>query len=116
MTLNDYAEKTHAANQQWWHDMYTGELLQRNFGEMIALCHSELSEALEGNRKGLLDDHLPHRRMEEVEFVDCLIRMFDIAGARGYDLEGAYREKMEYNANREDHKLEHRKQEGGKKY
>jgi len=59
--------------------------------------HSELSEAMEGERKDLMDDKLPHRRMAEVELADTLIRIFDYAGAYGYDLQGAYREKMAYN-------------------
>jgi NTP pyrophosphatase (non-canonical NTP hydrolase) len=83
---------------------------------LIALCHSELSEALEGHRKNLPDDKLPHRLMVEVELVDCLIRIFDLAGAHGYDLDGAYREKMRYNAQREDHKHENRLLPGGKRY
>lgn len=60
--------------------------------------HSELSEAMEGERKGLMDDKLPHRRMAEVELADTLIRIFDYAGGFGYDLQGAYEEKMAYNA------------------
>ena len=59
-TLNDYARECHEANQKWWHDLHTGERLNRNFGELIALVHSELSEALEGHRKDLMDDKLPH--------------------------------------------------------
>ena len=77
INLNDYAEDCHKANLKWWEDPRTGEPIQRNFGELIALCHSELSEALEGHRKGLKDDKLPHRDMVEVELVDCLIRIFD---------------------------------------
>ncbi len=34
----------------------------------------------------------------EVELADTLIRIFDYAGGFGYDLQGAYREKMAYNA------------------
>lgn len=114
--LNDYAAHSHAANLKWWQNPTTGEPIARNFGELIALCHSELSEALEGNRKSLMDDKLPHRRMDEVELVDCLIRIFDLAGALGMDLEGAYREKTAYNANRADHKHENRVKPGGKAY
>jgi plasmid maintenance system antidote protein VapI len=116
MTLNDYCKEVHAANQKWWHDINTGEKLQRNFGELIALVHSELSEALEGHRKNLIDDKLPHRPMVEVELADAIIRIFDICEGLGYDLEGAYREKMAYNAVRADHKIENRLKENGKKY
>ncbi len=116
MTLNHYANECHQANMKWWQDPKTGEDIQRNFGELIALCHSELSEALEGNRKGLMDDKLPHRRMEAVELVDCLIRIFDLGGAYRYDLEAIYREKTAYNATRRDHTHEARLEKGGKAY
>ena len=86
------------------------------FGELIALCHSELSEALEGHRKNLQDDKLPNRKMAEVELVDCLIRIFDIGGGLRMDLEGAYREKMAFNATRADHKPGNRVLPGGKAY
>ena len=80
------------------------------------LVVSEIAEAMEGERKGLKDDKLPHRPMAEVELVDALIRIFDYAGEHGYDLEGAYREKMNYNHARADHKPEHRLREGGKRW
>ena len=116
MDLNDYATQTHAANKKWWTDIDTGEVITRNVGELLMLCTSELSEAMEGHRKNLNDDKLPHRKMFEVELTDCLIRIFDIGGGMGLDLEGAYREKMAFNAQREDHKIESRKTAHGKKY
>jgi NTP pyrophosphatase (non-canonical NTP hydrolase) len=78
--------------------------------------HSELSEALEGVRKGLKDDKLPHRSMEEVELVDCIIRILDYAGGFNLDLQGAFDEKMAYNAKRKDHTHEARLADGGKKF
>ncbi len=114
--LNEYAAEAHAANAKWWQDIHTGQRLDRNKGELLCLIHSEISEAMEGERKNLMDDKLPHRRMAEVELVDALIRIFDYAGAFGYDLQGAYAEKMAYNASRQDHKPEVRAQEGGKKW
>lgn len=116
MNLNDLAATCHQAALRWWQDPVTGHRLERNKGEMIALMHSELSETLEGERKGSMDSHLPHRKSAEVELVDVLIRLFDYAGAYGYDLEGAFWEKMKYNAQRADHKPENRIKEGGKKF
>lgn len=116
MTLNDYAAECREANKAWWIDLETGLGKSRNVGELLMLCVSELSEAMEGHRKGLADDKLPHRQMFEVELADALIRIFDLAGALGLDIQGAYIEKMAFNAQREDHKIEARKSLGGKKY
>jgi len=116
MNLNDYAYNTHNANKKWWQDIETGKPIYRNRGELLMLIVSEIAETMEGERKGLMDDHLPHRRMAEVELADALIRIFDYAGGFGYDIEGAYEEKMAYNANRADHKHENRAKEGGKKW
>ena len=115
-TLNDYATECHSANVKWWTNLDTGLPLDRNRGEMLMLMVSEISEAMEGERKGLMDDHLPHRRMAEVELADALIRIFDYAAAFGYDLEAAYQEKMAYNAIRHDHSPEGRRQTNGKKW
>ena len=99
----------------WYNDLITGEPKKRNFGEVIALMHSELSEALEGWRKGLSDHHLPHRSNVEVELADCVIRILDTAYAEGYDIGSALREKFAYNQVRSDHKIENRQADGGKK-
>ena len=100
-----------------WHtDIKTGELKDRNRAEMLCLIHSEISEAMEGERKGLMDDHLPNRPMAEVELADAIIRICDYAGRWGYDLGGAVIEKLEYNSNRADHKIENRIKDGGKKF
>jgi NTP pyrophosphatase (non-canonical NTP hydrolase) len=86
------------------------------FSSKLCLIHSEISEAMEGDRKALMDDHLPHRPMREVELADALIRVFDLAGAYGLDVAGALVEKMAYNATRHDHKPEVRAAVGGKTY
>ena len=99
----------------WYTDLETGLPKQRNFGEVIALMHSELSEALEGWRKGLHDDHLPSRKSVEVELADCIIRILDTAEAENLDIGGALREKFAYNQHRADHKIENRKADGGKR-
>jgi len=153
------------------------------------LVITEIAEATEGARKDLMDDHLPHRKMEEVELADTLIRVLDlgewaafkyvgstsfedlqdevianldhpaglhfilsahavgfgylflkaskfrddarlndeiyscmidaiiiIANIRQYDLFTALDEKLAYNRRRNDHKLEVREAEGGKKF
>jgi len=114
--LNLLAERVHKANAKWWVDLDTNAPIQRNVGELLMLAVSELSEALEGHRKNLQDDKLPHRKMFEVEIADCVIRLLDIAGGLGLDLGGAFEEKMQYNAVRADHQIEARKSANGKKY
>lgn len=79
--LNAAAARVHVANQKWWVNPHTGERIERNPFEILALVHSELSEALEGERKSKMDDHLPHRPMAEVEMADTMIRLLDCAGA-----------------------------------
>lgn len=103
----------------WHHDPVTGEYLSPDDGwgaKQVNLIHSEISEAVEGRRKGLMDDHLPHRKMEEVEMADAIIRILHLAGRFEYDLAGAIEEKLQYNAKRADHKPENRAAEGGKKF
>jgi hypothetical protein len=109
--LRSIQSKLHGqARDMGWHDK------PREIGTLIALCHSELSEALEGARKDLPDDHLSHRKMVEVELGDCIIRILDLAGREGYDIAGAIAEKHAYNAHRADHKRENRAADGGKKF
>lgn len=114
--INTLAHDVHKANEKWWVELNTGERLNRNVGEMLCLVHSEISEAMEGHRKGLQDTHLTDRPMIEVELADAVIRIFDIAAGLGLDLGGAYTAKMAYNASRKDHKREARLADGGKKY
>ena len=107
-----------ASESGWWNDLETGADLRETFNvpEKLMLIVSEVSEAMEGHRKGLMDDKLPHRKMIEVELADAMIRILDLAGAMNLDLAGATIEKLKYNASRADHKPENRMSEGGKKF
>lgn len=116
--INLFAADCHAASRKagWYTDPETGLALERNVPEMLCLIHSEISEAMEGYRKDLPDDKLPHRLAVEVELADAMIRIGDLATYLGCDLGGAIVEKMAFNATREDHKLEARKAAGGKAF
>lgn len=71
-----------------------------NFGEKVALIHSELSEALEANREGLAAEHIDDFSGEEEEFADTIIRILDLSAERGYRLGEAITAKMQYNLTR----------------
>lgn len=93
-----------------WHEK------PREVGTDLMLIVSEVSEAMEGARKDLMDDHLTNRNMLEVELADAVIRIFDTAGKYNLDLGGALVEKLSYNVHRKDHQKENREKDGGKKF
>jgi len=182
--INDLAHKIHMGNvlAGWWPE--DADPLTK-----AQLIITEIAEATEGVRKDLMDDHILHRKMEEVELADTLIRVLDlgewaafkyvgstsyedlqdeiianldypaglhfilsahavgfgslflkengdasngefnddsysrmidaiiiISNIRQFDLFSALDEKLAYNRQRNDHKLEVREAEGGKKF
>lgn len=116
ITFNDVVDVCYnnSVKGGWWDNIDPQDPFV--FATKLALVHSEISEALEGGRKGKMDDHLPHRKAEEVELADAIIRIFDLAKARELDIYAALQEKLEYNQKRVDHKPEHRAAAGGKKF
>jgi hypothetical protein len=104
-----------ALKSGWWTDE-SGNLKPYNTGEKLMLIVSEIAEGMEGDRKSLNDNHLPQYTMLEVELSDAVIRIFDLAGRKGFDLGTVIAAKLEYNATRADHRPENRKMAGGKAY
>lgn len=83
---------------------------ERGDGELIALMHSELSEALEASRHGdPPDDKIPEFTGREAEMADTVIRIMNFAAERGLRVGEAIVAKMRFNLTRE-HK------HGGKLY
>lgn len=120
-TLNEWAAEIHqnAVDHGWWDEP------RRTYGDIVALCHSELSEALEEYRNGkplvycdaietnaecmesegggcigiVCLQHFPDRKPEgvAVEMIDCMIRILDWCGQVGVDVDAVLQAKHEYN-------------------
>jgi len=87
-TFNAIRDKAHAASRAaGWYSNLDGTPKDRNKPEMIALIHSEISEAWAGFMASAKDDHLPHRLSVEVELADVLIRLGDFAGFLDIDVD-----------------------------
>lgn len=115
--LNEIAKEVHqnAVEHGWWEE-------KRTFGEIIALCHSELSEALEEYRNNkpqfyFVGYDMCDRKIEKdapfegaygickpegvaIELADCIIRILDYCAHEGIDIEQAIQLKHEYNKTR----------------
>lgn len=98
--INEVAKQIHdnAVEHGWWED-------ERSFPEIIALCHSELSEALEEYRSGhgATETYFGANGKPEgipTELADVIIRIFDYCGKEGIDIDAAITQKHEYNKTR----------------
>jgi NTP pyrophosphatase (non-canonical NTP hydrolase) len=86
--INNYCKEAYLiAKSKGWHDE------PREMGTILALIHSEVSEALEADRKGNYENFVE-------ELADVCIRVFDLCGAKDIDLETAISKKMQYNRTR----------------
>ena len=120
--LNNAATQIHTAarNKGFWDS-------ERETGTLLMLCVSELAEALEADRKDRYADLQAYEECEkaddilesdkeaymvssfqslikdtfEDELADTVIRILDLCGARGIDLEKHINLKLKYNLTRE---------------
>jgi len=100
MDIKTLIEESHSTAKEkgWW------DSPKREIPELIALIHSEVSEALETYRIGGVDMMWYGSKKKPeglvVELADTVIRIADLCGEFGLDLESALIEKMAYNKTR----------------
>ncbi len=107
MTIKETQAAVHgmAVSKGWWPNgeaVGTNEVLAK-----LALIHSEVSEAVEEVRTGRSLHSIyegggdpPKPCGFAIELADAVIRIMDLCGALGIDLERCMRQKIEYNETR----------------
>ncbi len=97
MDINGFMREIHqnAVEHGFWDE-------KPSFAEIVALCHSELSEALEADRAGEPLIYIKGDKPEgkAVEMADCIIRILDWMGSENIDAEDVIATKCAYNETR----------------